>query len=82
MVDSTFPEGHSVNYMIPKAEYLGAPIRLRYPGVDDLVDMIKVQGKGCALYKRDLSRAFRQFRVDPGQINLLGCRWSGLMYFD
>ncbi len=70
MVDLT--EGHSVNNMIHKAEYLVVAIRLRYPGVDDLVEMIKMIGKGCALYKRYLFRAFRQFPVDPGQIYLLG----------
>ncbi len=72
MVDLSFPEGHSINNMIPKAEYLGVPIRLRYPGVDGLVELVKVKGKVCVLYNRDLSRAFRQFPVDPGQINVLG----------
>ncbi len=78
----SFLEGHSINNMIPKAEYLGVPMRLRYLGVDDLVGMVKVKGKGCALYKRDLSGAFQQFTVDPGQIHLLGWTWARLMYFD
>jgi hypothetical protein len=82
IMDLSFPEGRSINNMIPKAEYLGAPVRLRYPGVDDLVDMIKIKGRGCAVYKRDLARAFRQFPVDPGQINLLGWTWVRQMYFD
>ncbi len=81
VVDLSCPKGHFINNMIPKAEYLGVPIRLRYPGVDDLV-MIKVKRTGCAIYKIDLSRVFRQFPVDPGQINLLGWTWAGSMYFD
>ncbi len=44
-MDLSFPEGRSVNNMIPKTEYLGAPMRLRYPGVDTLVDIIKQKGK-------------------------------------
>ncbi len=82
MVDLSFPEGHSINNMILKTEYLGVPIGLRYPGVDNLVEMVKVKGKGCALYKRELCRAFHQFPVDPGEINLLGWTWVGSMYFD
>ncbi len=39
MVDLSFPKSHSINNVIPKAKYLGVPIRLRYPGVDDLVEM-------------------------------------------
>ncbi len=56
-MDLSFPQVRSINDMVPTVEYLGSPMRLRYPSVDDLVDMVKLKGKGCATYKRDLSRA-------------------------
>ncbi len=68
----SFPPGRSVNLMIPKSEYLGAHMRLRYTGVDDLVQQINFKERGCTLMKRDLSRALRQFPIDPGDINLSG----------
>ncbi len=81
-MDLGFPPGRSVNSMIPKSEYLGAHMRLRYPGVDDLVQQIKSKGRGCALMKRDLSRAFRQFPIDPGDINLLSFSWRTLLFYN
>ena len=82
IMDLSFPKGASINDHIPKTEYLGAHVRLRYPSIDDLCEIIKVKGRSCALMKRDLSRAFRQFPVDPGQIGLLGFSWRGKIYFD
>ncbi len=32
--------------------------------------------------KRDLSRAFMQFPVDPEEYNLLGWSWKSVKYFD
>ena len=34
------------------------------------------------VYKRDLSRAYRQFAVDPYDYNLLGIEWQNSMYID
>ena len=82
IMDLSYPIGHSVNDLISTSEYLGAPMRLRYPSVDDLVKLIKQKGRGCALMKRDLARAFRQFPVDPGDMHVLGFAWEGNLYFD
>ncbi len=38
VMDLRFPPDRSVNSMIPKSVYLGAHMRLRYLGVDDLVE--------------------------------------------
>ncbi len=78
----SLPQGRAVNDMVSSVEYLGSPMRLLYPLVDDLVDMVKLKGRGCALYKRDLSRAFRQFPLDHGDYNLLGFTWKGQIYFN
>ena len=43
-----------------------------FPSIDDLVKIIYKKGPGCLLFKRDLSQAYRQLRVDVGSVNLLG----------
>ena len=82
IVDLSFPEGASVNAGIDKDIYLGQPIRLRLPTVDDLVTLVKLKGRGCALAKRDLRQAYRQFPVDPGDWHLLAYSWRGKTYID
>ena len=47
-----------------------------------MVDLIHRKGSGCLLFKRDLSRAFRQFAVDPADLDKLGFEWRGKLYLD
>ena len=83
IMDCSFPRGNSVNDVIPKQEFLGKPHILNYPKVDDLVNIIKAKGRGCALWKRDLRKAYRQLVwVDPGDVHFLGFTWRGKKYFD
>lgn len=76
------PSGHPVNDGIPSDSYLGAPLSLRYPTIDDIVDAVVTLGRGCYLYKRDLRKAYRQFPVDPKDYPFLGCTWNKQLYFD
>ena len=57
-----------------KDKYLGLAFVLNYPSVDDIVKRIIELGPGSLLCKGDISRAFRQLKVDPGDINLLGLK--------
>ncbi len=41
VMDLSYPPGHSINDMMDLSEYLGISSWLRYPKVDDLVDLIK-----------------------------------------
>ena len=82
ILDLSFPPGQGINDGISKEEFLGIPYKLSLPGVDDLCEIICKLGPGCLLWKRDLSRAYRQFPVDPGDINKLGYMWRGLIYVD
>ena len=85
IVDLSYPKfqpEQSVNGGIDKDSYLGDPIRLRYPSVEDLVHIIWQKGRGCALFKRDLRRAYRQFPVDPGDLHLLAYQWKGAIMID
>ena len=82
ILDLSFPPGQGINDSICKEEFLGLPFKLSLPGVDDLCEIICDLGPGCLLWKRDLSRAYRQFPVDPGDINKLGYMWRGKLYVD
>ena len=82
ILDLSFPEGSVINEGIPKDHYLGNKIDLTFPKVDDLVELIKLKGRHCHLYKRDLKRAYRQIPVDLSDVPLLGSCFEGRYYFD
>ncbi|XP_078667500.1 uncharacterized protein LOC144909308 [Branchiostoma floridae x Branchiostoma belcheri] len=82
VVDFSFPELSSVNAGIPSDKYLGERLTLKYPSLDDLVALVVALGPGCLLFKRDLSRAYRQIYVDPSDYSLLGFHWDGHYYAD
>ena len=54
---------------------------LTYPSVDQIVNRILQLGPGSLIYKIDISRAFRQLKVYPGDIDLLGLK-MGDYYID
>ncbi|RLC08583.1 MAG: hypothetical protein DRI57_23700, partial [Deltaproteobacteria bacterium] len=80
--DLSFPRGNSVNDGIDIDTYLGVSGKVTYPSVDDFVKLVQQQGSGSLLFKRDLSRAYRQFFLDPADICFQGFRWRGNVYFD
>ena len=55
LIDLSFPQGQSVNAGIPRDQYLGTPFILKLPTVDTITEQIKVLGRGCKLYKVDIS---------------------------
>lgn len=57
--------------------------KLRLLGIDALLEIVLLKGRHCHLFKMDLSRAYRQLRIDPRDYHLLGYRHNGfLLYFD
>lgn len=82
ILDLSYPEGEAINDFVAKDFYLGDPVKLLFPNVDNLVDLIKIKGRGCMLFKRDLKRAYRQIPIDPGDISLVGYSWNRSLYFD
>ena len=57
-----------------KDKYLGSSFVLNYPSVDDIVKKIVELDPDSLVYKVDISRAFRQLKVDPGDLDLLGLK--------
>ena len=82
VLDLSYPHNFSVNHGIPKDTYLHEPFSLRLPGTDALQAIIRDKGPGCHLFKKDLSRAYRQLRVDPRDYHYLGFKHNGQLYFD
>ena len=82
ILDLSYPKCNSINDFISKDWYLGEKIKLTYPKVDDLVNIIKIKGRHCLLFKRDLKRAYRQIWIDPGDASLLGYSFNGQFYWD
>ena len=74
IVDLSWPKNFSVNAGVMKDKYLGSSFVLNYPSVDDIVKTIVELGPGSLLYKVDISRAFRQLKVNPGDLDLLGLK--------
>ena len=67
----------SLNQNTPEKEYLGEEYQFKFPSVLDLADLVVKLGRGCLLYKRDLSRWFLQLPIDPGDYDKLGFVWRG-----
>ena len=82
ILDLSFPKGSSINDFVSTDFYLGDKVNLTYPGVGDLVEIIKRKGQGCLLFKRDLARAYRLIVLDPGDVSLVGYDFNGEFYFD
>ena len=78
----SFPHGSSVNSGIPSDTYLDKPFTLRLPSIDAPIHIIRLKGTGCHLFKKDLSWAYRQLRIDPRDFHLLGYCHQGYLYFD
>ena len=74
IIDLSYPKGQSINAGICKDTYLGTPFILTLPTIDTVTATVKKWGRGCHIYKLDISRAFRHVKLDPGDYNLQGLR--------
>ena len=76
------PPGKWVNANIPYDTYEGVKKTMKLPTTADLAAAILTASDTAHLYCIDLSRAYRQFRVDPQDWPLLGLKWRNKYYFD
>ena len=82
ILDLSYPVGNSINDGISQEYYLGKKINICYPNVDDFVDIIKLKGQGCLMFKKDLNRAYRQIPLCPGDMHLVGFQWEDAIFAD
>ena len=78
--DASFGD-FSINDNTPSDNYLGMPIEYAYPKIEDFKRFVVKFGKGCYIYKRDLSRYFLQIPLDPVEYPKVGFVWRGLLFF-
>ena len=63
VIDLSWPVGGSVNAGVPSDQYLDT-------------DFVLKLGRGCKIFKVDITRAFRHVPIDPGDLDLLGLHWG------
>ena len=74
--DASFSD-YSLNLNTPDKLYLGEDYEFSFPKLDDFAALIVKYGKGCYLWKRDLSRFFLQLPLDPLDYDKVGFIWRG-----
>lgn len=82
IIDLSYPHGEAVNDGISTQDFFGRDISYSLPTIGDLVTLIQQQGRGSYMWKADLARAYRQFRIDPLDTPLLGINFNTAVYLD
>ena len=82
IMDLSFPKGYSINDGVLKDKYLGTNFQMHYPSIDSIIRTLNELGPAAAIFKVDISRAFRHIQIDPGDIDLLGLQHRGKLYLD
>ena len=78
--DATYGD-NSLNNSTPSDLYLGEPIALVYPRIEDFRAMVLKCGEGCKMWKRDLSSFFLQIPLDPVDYPKVAFIWRSAVYF-
>ena len=82
ILDLSYGDQESVNGNTERGTYDGLPYTLTLPSLDYLIhDILKCTGKP-KLMKIDISRAFRNVPIDPGDALKLGMNFEGKFYVD
>ena len=78
--DATFGE-NSLNNGTPTDLYLGQPIDLVYPKIEEFRILVLKCGRGCSMWKRDLSSFFLQIPLDPVDYPKVAFIWRSAIFF-
>ena len=76
ILDLSYPKGASLNDQVDRKLFDSSAFSLRLPTVDDVVKEISRHGDDITLAKIDITRAFRNLRVDPADTMKLGIKWQ------
>ena len=75
--DLSYPHQQSVNSHIPDELR-----HVHYETLDDLVEIVKINGRGSLIAKADIESAFRIIPIHPSDYYLLGFTWNGQFFYD
>ena len=82
IIDLSWPRGLSVNDGISRTDYIDGPLTISLPMPEDMERAVVREGRGSFLYKTDLSRGYRQLRVDPLDWPYLSFRCASAHFMD
>jgi hypothetical protein len=82
ILDLSWPIHASVNGGTPLEAYMDEPYKLLLPTVDDFAHVLAVFGTGTYMWTLDLSRAYRQIRIDPLDWPLICLSWQDQYYIN
>lgn len=82
IIDLSFPAGCAVNDGINIHSIYGRDTAYTLPCISDFTTHVKKLGPTAWAWKADLSRAYRQLRVDPIDVPLLGLTFKDNVYID
>ena len=82
IMDLSWPKGLSINNGVDKNTYLSTQYLLNYTSIDNITASLCKLGPAAQLFKIDISRAFRQIKIDPGDIDLLGMKFQDQYFLD
>ena len=72
----------SVNGCTHRDCFLGEPWKMHLPSAGDLCELIRKVDRGCYLYATDVTWAYRQLPLDPGDWSLTCFQFEGRYYID
>ena len=82
ILDLSYGDHESINGNMERGKYDGQPYTLTLPSLDYLIrDILDCRGKP-KLIKIDISRAFRNVPIDPGDALKLGMKFKEKFYLD
>ena len=78
--DATFGT-ESLNKKTPDGFYMGQPMEYSFPRIEDFKHLVLKEGRGCYMWKKDLSRYFLQIPLCPSEYNRVAFVWRSRLYF-
>ena len=78
--DATFGD-NSLNHGTPQDLYLGQPVDLVYPKIEEFRILVLKCGRSCQMWKRDLSSFFLQIPLDPVDYPKVVFIWRSVIFF-
>ena len=82
VIDLSFPLKKGVNAGIKKGCFQGTKIDFSLPSVSHIAEKMIELGKGAYMWTIDLARAYRQLRICPLALPLLGLQSKNSYYID
>lgn len=82
IIDLSFPKGEGVNDGIDISSIYGRNTTYTLPNISDFTAILQILDGDAWAWKADLSRAYRQLRVDPIDTPLLGLQFDNQSLVD